>query len=72
METSSFNAPSQFIQEGEVGPIPRADASTVGVYLGMTDLAAAAGPTPAEAEEVAMVSATTAMQHNRFLNDGAE
>jgi hypothetical protein len=44
METSGFNAPSQFVQEGEVGPIPRAEAATLGVYLGMSDLADASEP----------------------------
>jgi len=44
MGTSSFNAPSQFIQDGEVGPIPRAEVSTLGVYLGMSDLADTTAP----------------------------
>lgn len=40
METSSFNAPATFIQEGDVGPLPRADATTLGAYLGNADLTA--------------------------------
>jgi hypothetical protein len=40
METSSFNAPAAFIQDGDVGPLPRADAATLGAYLGNADLAA--------------------------------
>lgn len=40
METSSFNAPAAFIQEGDVGPLPRADATTLGAYLGNADLTA--------------------------------
>jgi hypothetical protein len=46
METSSFNAPKQFVQDGEVGPIPRAEVSTLGVYLGMSDLADTSAPPP--------------------------
>eukprot|EP00878_Enallax_costatus_P005037 GHUV01005297.1.p1 GENE.GHUV01005297.1~~GHUV01005297.1.p1 ORF type:complete len:1446 (+),score=421.24 GHUV01005297.1:301-4638(+) len=38
METSSFNAPAAFIQDGEVGPVPRADTATLGAYLGNSDL----------------------------------
>jgi hypothetical protein len=38
METSSFNAPAAFIQDGEVGPLPRADTATLGAYLGNSDL----------------------------------
>ena len=38
MEASAFNAPSRFVQDGEVGPIPRAEAGTLGVYLGLSDL----------------------------------
>jgi hypothetical protein len=44
METSSFNAPKQFVQDGEVGPIPRAEAGALGVYLGLSDLADASAP----------------------------
>lgn len=40
METSSFNAPAAFVQEGDVGPLPRADATTLGAYLGNADLTA--------------------------------
>jgi hypothetical protein len=39
METSGFNAPAQFIQAGDVGPIPRCDTSTLGSYLGLSDIA---------------------------------
>ncbi len=40
METSSFNAPAAFIQEGDVGPVPLADTTTLGAYLGNADLTA--------------------------------
>lgn len=40
METSSFNAPAAFIQEGDVGPVPHADTTTLGAYLGSADLTA--------------------------------
>jgi hypothetical protein len=40
METSSFNVPSAFIQEGDVGTLPRADDTTLGAYLGNADLMA--------------------------------
>jgi hypothetical protein len=39
METSSFNAPASFVQESEVGPVPLADTTTLGAYLGNSDLA---------------------------------
>lgn len=38
METSSFNAPAALVQESEVGPVPRADTTTLGAYLGNSDL----------------------------------
>jgi hypothetical protein len=51
METSSFNAPAAFIQDGEVGPLPRADAATLGAYLGNSDLALLEEPGAAAAGE---------------------
>jgi hypothetical protein len=38
-ETTGFNAPAGSIQEGEVGPIPHSEISTLAVYLGLSDLA---------------------------------
>eukprot|EP00775_Hariotina_reticulata_P010067 gene10067-10222_t len=38
METSSFNAPAALVQESEVGQVPRADTTTLGAYLGNSDL----------------------------------
>lgn len=40
METSSFNTPAAFVQEGDVGPVPHADTTTLGAYLGNADLTA--------------------------------
>jgi hypothetical protein len=48
MEAASFNAPAGLLQPGEVGPIPRADAATLGCYLGTADLAESGGQTGAE------------------------
>eukprot|EP00879_Flechtneria_rotunda_P017296 GHRR01018118.1.p1 GENE.GHRR01018118.1~~GHRR01018118.1.p1 ORF type:complete len:1217 (+),score=567.02 GHRR01018118.1:272-3922(+) len=61
METSSFNAPAAFIQEGEVGPVPRAETHSLGAYLGNSDLildeAAAAAAIGVEGADAAGLAA---------------
>jgi hypothetical protein len=69
METSGFNAPAAFMSDGDVGPLPRADTTTLGAYLGNADLTALGD---AAAAAAAAAAAGEGSQAGRAAGEGAE